>query len=75
VAATKGSKDALARALGARPPKGLTALDAADRDRLAELIETVRADQEKEVDAATRRALKQIPWPLRGAVRKMLGGG
>jgi hypothetical protein len=75
VAARKGSEDALARALGARPPKGVGSLPAADRKRLAELIERARAEQDAAVDEATRRALGQIPWPARRAVKKLLGAG
>jgi hypothetical protein len=60
--------------LGAPPPAGLLALDAAVLADLAVAVRDVRARQSAALRASSEKSLKQIPLPLRGVVRKVLGG-
>jgi hypothetical protein len=67
--------DALHEALDGRVPAGLArALDPADAEHLARVIARARRDQAEALDEAAERALGHVPFPLRGAVRRALGG-
>jgi hypothetical protein len=64
-------KDELARVLGTRPPAGLRALKLEDRAHLAAAIESAHERQIAAVAEATDKALKHVPRPLRGTVRRL----
>lgn len=66
---------ALRSELGVSPPRGLVeALEDEELLALAGALEEVRRRQSEELSAATRRALGHVPGPLRGAVRRIVGG-
>ncbi|TSE00277.1 hypothetical protein FOS14_07555 [Skermania sp. ID1734] len=65
--------DALAAELGAAPPAGLADLPDAYAQRLADTLATARKSQAAELAAATTEALRHVPRPLRGTVRKVVG--
>jgi hypothetical protein len=52
------------------PPRSLDERDAA---QLAAQTEDALRRQRRELGEAMQRALQHIPWPLRGAVRKVVG--
>jgi hypothetical protein len=60
--------------LGAEPPGSLTALDAATRTAFADLLEDSRQRQTRSLEDAFTAALKQVPFPVRGIVKKVLLG-
>ncbi len=64
----------LADALGAEPPRAVSALPAAVLSRLAGQIEDARRRQASAMDTAVTKALKGVPLPFRGVVRKALLG-
>lgn len=68
------SKEALAKELGAKPPKGLEALTNAELKRLAELVGDARVYHEEAIQLAEDNVVKMAPRPLRGTVRRILGG-
>jgi hypothetical protein len=66
-------KDELARVLRTRPPAGLRALSPEDRAHLAAAIESAHESQIAAVAQASERALRHVPRPLRGTLRRLLG--
>jgi hypothetical protein len=60
--------------LGAELPEGISALPDADRDALTAVILDARARQARGLQEALGAALKHVPLPLRGIVRKVLIG-
>ncbi len=64
----------LTDALGADPPEAILALPADVADRLAEQIEDARRRQAAAMDKSVKAALKGVPLPFRGVVRKALLG-
>jgi hypothetical protein len=60
--------------LGAEPPGSVTALDVGARSALAELLEDSRRRQTQSLEDAFTAALKQVPFPVRGIVKKVLLG-
>ena len=60
--------------LGAELPEGISALPEAARDALAAVILDARARQARGLQEALGAALKHVPLPLRGIVRKVLVG-
>lgn len=59
--------------LGDLPPD-VAALPPAERARLAELVVRARDRQARATDDATAVALRGVPLPLRGLIRKALLG-
>ena len=64
---------ALEAQLGAKPPAGLCALADQDLEGLAEAVAEARRAQAAELAAAGEKAYAQIPWLLRGPIRKIMG--
>lgn len=64
----------LSDVLGKRPPASIAALPREVLDRLAHQIETARAHQSEVMDESVRVAVKGVPLPVRGIVRKTLLG-
>jgi hypothetical protein len=60
--------------LGAEPPPSVSALNAEDRTALADLLEDSRRRQNRSLEDAFTAALKQVPFPVRGIVKKVLLG-
>ena len=60
--------------LGAEVPEGISALPDAARDALTAVILDARARQARGLQEALGAALKHVPLPLRGIVRKVLVG-
>jgi hypothetical protein len=60
--------------LGAEPPESVTALDVEARGALADLLEDSRRRQTRSLEDAFTAALKQVPFPVRGIVKKVLLG-
>ncbi|MGI8679964.1 MAG: hypothetical protein ACR2LX_15035 [Jatrophihabitans sp.] len=66
------TSDPLAAALRSEPPAAIAALPEDVRTRLAEQIRSARHRQATVVDDAVRTAVKGVPLPVRGIVRKAL---
>jgi hypothetical protein len=64
--------DVLQKQLGAKPPRGLSRLSEAELRDLAEALESARHAQAAELRAAGEKAYSQIPWLLRGPIRKIM---
>lgn len=64
----------LARELRANPPAGLGSLDAEQLLDLAQSVRAARQRQAAQLQAAGENALRFIPRPLRGALRRAAGG-
>ncbi len=56
-----------------RLPDPPPSLDAERAAQLTAQTEAALGDQREELAVAIERAFEHIPWPLRGAVRRMLG--
>ena len=66
------AKDALQAQLGAKPPAGLSRLSEAELRDLVGALESARQAQAAELRAAGEKAYSQIPWLLRGPIRKIM---
>ena len=64
----------LAEVLGEEPPAAVGALPDQVLDRLAGQIEDASRRQAAAMEAGVKSALKGVPLPLRGVVRKALLG-
>jgi hypothetical protein len=64
----------LTQLLGADPPEGIAALPETDQATLAEIIAGARKKQARELAASFDAALKHVPFPVRGLVKKTLLG-
>jgi hypothetical protein len=64
----------LADLLGAPPPASITALPAETRDDLARVVAEARRSQAAGLQQAFEQALRHVPFPLRGVVKKVLLG-
>jgi hypothetical protein len=64
--------DALKEQLRAKPPPGLSRLSEAELRDLVEALATARHAQAAELQAAGEKAYAQIPWLLRGPIRKIV---
>jgi hypothetical protein len=64
----------LRAALGEHPPQGLSALEDPTLITLAAAIREAEERQERALREASDQALRHIPRPLRGPVRKALFG-
>jgi hypothetical protein len=69
-----GADDGLQALLGAPPPASVQALPEADRAALAELLQAARRRQAASLEEAFAAALKHVPFPVRGIVKKVLVG-
>ncbi len=56
------------------PPASVLALPEESRQRLAALLVAARERQQQQGDESVERALKGVPLPVRGLVRKALVG-
>lgn len=65
--------EALRAQLGPSLPPGLGALDTEDVERLVAAIDGARRRQVAEQLRSRDEALRVLPWPLRGVVKKVLG--
>jgi hypothetical protein len=65
--------DALQEQLGAEPPSGLSRLSAAEIRDLMEALQDARDAHTAELKAASEKAYAQIPWLLRGPIRRIMG--
>lgn len=65
--------DGLEAQLGAKPPAGLASLAAEELKDLADAIAGARRAQAAELHTAGEKAYAQIPWLLRGPIRKIIG--
>ena len=64
----------LIRRLGATPPPSVGALTPEEQARLTEIIRGARRKQAQDLAEAFDAALKHIPFPIRGLVKKTLLG-
>ena len=62
----------LTEALGSPPPDSLATLDQGVVDDLAAMVTDARLHQQQEMARAIDDALRIIPRPLRGIVRKVI---
>ena len=56
------------------PPASVLALPEESQRRLAELLVAAREEQQRQGDEAVERAVRGVPLPVRGIVRKALVG-
>lgn len=70
----EATRSALGAELGATPPEFLDELDEAELRDLTDALAEARARQADAVEEAIERALRFVPWVLRGTVRKVLIG-
>jgi len=63
----------LSKTLGAKPPKALDELAAADLAHLNEQVQAALAQHEATITEAENSIVDQAPRALRGTVRKILG--
>jgi len=68
----KSDTGALQRELGGTALLDLSALSAADQDKLVSLVQSARRAQKAQLAEAMESALSHIPLLLRGAVRRIL---
>lgn len=66
------TSEPLTAALKSEPPASVAALSEDVRARLAEQIRSARRQQAEVVDESVRTAVKGVPLPVRGVVRKAL---
>ena len=64
----------LVQLLGGEPPAGITALGSVDQQRLVEIVSAARKKQSRDLAASFEAALKHVPFPVRGLVKKTLLG-
>lgn len=74
MAAPKKAFKDLAEVLGTDPPKEFNDLSAENLERLAHLLRESVDLHEASIHAAEEEVVKMAPRPLRGTVRKILGG-
>lgn len=70
----KATPSSLGAELGASTPPFLDALDERELADLTNALAEARARQGEAVEEAIERALRHVPWVLRGTVRKVLIG-
>ncbi|MCW2498099.1 hypothetical protein [Jatrophihabitans sp.] len=64
----------LSALLGCAPPPSVAALPADTLDRLASQLTAARRAQDVALEGSINSALKAVPLPLRGVVKKVLLG-
>jgi len=62
----------LVQLLGAEPPAGITALSDTDQAKVVDLIAGARKKQSRDLAESFEAALKHVPFPIRGLVKKTL---
>lgn len=67
-------RSALGVELGAAPPRFLDELDDRELRDLTAVLSEARLRQADEVEEAIDKAMRFLPWGLRGTVRKVLIG-
>ena len=60
--------------LGTEPPASIVALSDSDQARLVGVISGARKKQTRELAESFEAALKHVPFPVRGLVKKTLLG-
>jgi hypothetical protein len=70
----ESTRTALREELGAAPPYFLDDLDDAELVDLARTLSEARARQAEALEDAIDKAMRWIPWGLRGTVRMVLLG-
>ena len=65
--------EALEAQLGGPPPSALARLSEDNLRNLAEAVSTARRAQAAQLKVAGEKAWAQIPWLLRGPVRRIMG--
>ena len=68
------SDSPLARLLGADLPPGVAALPESAQQELADHLLAARDAQDRALDGSITSALKAVPLPLRGVVKRVLLG-
>lgn len=69
----KEALQALEAQLGAKAPRGVAALTAAELQDLADAVREARHRQAAELQAAGDKALGHIPWLLRKPIQRVMG--
>lgn len=64
----------LAQLLGDEPPAAIASLSGADQARLVEIVAGARKKQSRDLAESFEAALKHVPFPVRGLVKKTLLG-
>ncbi len=64
----------LVQLLGGEPPTAIAALSTADQERLVEIVAGARKKQSRDLAESFEAALKHVPFPVRGLVKKTLLG-
>jgi hypothetical protein len=64
--------DALQEQLGAKPPGSLSRLSEEEIADLVEALQAAKQAQAVELRTAGEKAYAQIPWLLRGPIRKIM---
>lgn len=64
----------LEKALRAQPPASVSALPTEIQNRLADQIVEAKRSQVETAQAAIDKAIKGVPLPVRGVVRKAING-
>ena len=70
----ESTRTTLREELGAAPPFFLDDLDDAELAELANALAEARARQAEAVEDAIGKAMRFLPWGVRGTVRKVLLG-
>lgn len=70
----EATRQALSQELGRSLPFFLDDLDDREQDDLARVLAEARTQQAEALEHAIDRAMRFLPWGLRGAVRKVLLG-
>ncbi|HEV7193240.1 MAG TPA: hypothetical protein VGN35_08525 [Jatrophihabitantaceae bacterium] len=60
--------------LGTDPPASVLALDESARAELADVITDALRQQARDMKAAYDASMRHVPFPVRGIVKKVLGG-
>ncbi|HZC70515.1 MAG TPA: hypothetical protein VE442_07475 [Jatrophihabitans sp.] len=60
--------------LGAEPPASVRALDADAQAALASVVADARQRQSRALEDALAAAMRHVPFPVRGIVKKVLFG-
>jgi hypothetical protein len=68
------ANERLRAVLAAEPPASVLALDEAKRGELADLIADSRRRQAESLEKSFTDALRHVPFPVRGIVKKVLLG-
>jgi hypothetical protein len=64
----------LAELLGVEPPASVRALDPDAQAKLTDIVADARQRQARALEAALTAAMRHVPFPVRGIVKKVLFG-